>query len=223
MALPSWIESRLPADERKRDRVKLAGGVGLIVAALGLGALGRQWSRPAEIPPVFKALSVGDAAAVRAAVESSRRVVKATDVEGNTPLHVAAASGWPEVVKALLDAGADPNATNRAGWTPLFSALEAPPWGQGVVVNLLLSKGASTDVVLPDGQTVLHVAANTPTVDPNVVPLLVRDRALLSRADRAGKTPLQLAQASNFRATEQVLRWLQSGGAAASDATASSH
>jgi ankyrin repeat protein len=221
MALPNWIEERLPADERKRNHVKLSAGIGLMAAAIGLGAVGISASRPPEIPKVFKALSVGDGSAVRAALESDKAVVEATDIEGNTPLHIAAASGWADIVGVLLDAGADPTARNRAGWTPLFAALEAPPWGQGAVVHTLLAKGAAPDVELPDGQTVLHVAANTPTTDPNVVPLLVRDKALVRRADHAGRTPLQLARASNLRATEQVLRWLQDGGA--TGATAASN
>src|SRR5205085_923755 len=135
-------------DEAKRDRVKVVLAGVSIVSAVTVGWLGVRSSRPAEIPAVFGALSVGDAAAVRTAVAADARVIRQTDPEGNTPLHIAAASGWAEVVKTLLDAGADPNAKNKAGWTPLFAALEAPRWGQGAVVNLLVSKGASTDVLL---------------------------------------------------------------------------
>ena len=41
---------------------------------------------------------------------------------GETPLHLAAANAGPPVIKALLAAGADPNALNRHGTTPLGAA-----------------------------------------------------------------------------------------------------
>ena len=46
------------------------------------------------------------------------------DKNGNTPLHLVAA-GFnfnPEVTKALLAKGADPNAKNEDGKTPLYYA-----------------------------------------------------------------------------------------------------
>ncbi|MFZ8806781.1 MAG: ankyrin repeat domain-containing protein [Pyrobaculum sp.] len=41
---------------------------------------------------------------------------------GSKPLHDAARSGHPEVVKFLLERGVDPNLRNNDSWTPLHSA-----------------------------------------------------------------------------------------------------
>ena len=40
-----------------------------------------------------------------------------------TPLHEAAMEGHREIVELLIAAGADVNAKNNWGWTPLFESL----------------------------------------------------------------------------------------------------
>jgi ankyrin repeat protein len=53
---------------------------------------------------------------------SETKVDWVTDVERNTPLHLAAAGGDPECVKLLVDAGALTEARNHVGYTPLHVA-----------------------------------------------------------------------------------------------------
>ena len=47
--------------------------------------------------------------------------MNATDERGNTPLHFAATSGDRETILALLTNGANPNARDEDGLTPLQS------------------------------------------------------------------------------------------------------
>jgi len=44
---------------------------------------------------------------------------------GNTPLHFACNSGHYELAECLLSLGANPNATNRDGYTPLARVMAA--------------------------------------------------------------------------------------------------
>ncbi len=54
-------------------------------------------------------------------------------------LHVAAREGNMERARLLLDAGADPNATDYEGWTPLYLAVYN---GRTEFAKLLLEAGA---------------------------------------------------------------------------------
>ena len=60
---------------------------------------------------------------------------------GDTALHIAAAQGYGEVVKLLASQGADLNARNAKGLTPL--AAVATRAGRKSMVDLLRSLGAS--------------------------------------------------------------------------------
>lgn len=60
----------------------------------------------------------------------------------NTPLHVAALRGDRETVRALLEAGADPNVANDSGTTPLHAALQE---AHAQVARMLVAAGASLD------------------------------------------------------------------------------
>ena len=62
---------------------------------------------------------------------------------GKTPLHWAAAGGHTDIVKLLLDAGADTDVEDEYGVTPLFLAASK---GDTYMVKLLLDAGADMEV-----------------------------------------------------------------------------
>jgi ankyrin repeat protein len=75
---------------------------------------------------------------------------------GNTPLH-ATLSGptGPDGVRALLDAGADPNARQQGGFAPLHSAANR---GDVRIIDLLLDADADPNTAADDGTTPLDFA-----------------------------------------------------------------
>jgi ankyrin repeat protein len=81
-------------------------------------------------------------------------LVKVRDANGNTALHVAAVYGDPVQLRALLDHGADANAVNLDGITPLI-------WGvrDDAVANLLIDRGADVNAVSDGGISPLVAAA----------------------------------------------------------------
>jgi uncharacterized protein len=78
------------------------------------------------------------------------------------PLHSAAAAGQHDVVALLLDAGADPNARQHAGYTPL---LEAAQRGDAELADLLLGAGADPSVTLEDGRSAAQLARDAGAPD----------------------------------------------------------
>lgn len=83
--------------------------------------------------------------------------VDATNHAGWTPLMESAAKGYSPAVRALLEAGADPNRLGREGETALILASQTDAVEVG---RLLLAKGARVDpAMLPTKVTALEQAA----------------------------------------------------------------
>ncbi|XP_075991346.1 myosin binding subunit isoform X9 [Anticarsia gemmatalis] len=86
--------------------------------------------------------------------------VEVRDMNGGTPLHVAAAKGYIDVAKMLLeDCNADPDCVDYEGWTPLHAAAL---WGQKEAAALLLKYGADPLIKNYSGQTCMDL------VDPSI-------------------------------------------------------
>lgn len=77
---------------------------------------------------------------------------------GLTPLHLAARYGGAEICEELCRHGARLEQTDKYGFTPLlWAAQEAQP----ETVSALLRLGANLHARLPNGQSVLHLAAGS--------------------------------------------------------------
>ena len=85
------------------------------------------------------------------------RMLDAGAGEHLTPLQLAVLQGDVAAVRRLVAKGADPNATDRYGWSPLHFAV---PLGGMEVVSTLLGAGAHPDARTVGGATALHLAAS---------------------------------------------------------------
>uniref|UniRef100_A0AAR2KAW6 Protein phosphatase 1 regulatory subunit n=1 Tax=Pygocentrus nattereri TaxID=42514 RepID=A0AAR2KAW6_PYGNA len=74
---------------------------------------------------------------------------------GGTALHVAAAKGYAEVLKLLIQAGYDVNIKDYDGWTPLHAAAH---WGKEEACRILVENMCDMDVINKVGQTAFDVA-----------------------------------------------------------------
>jgi len=112
---------------------------------------------------------------------------------GRTLLHEAAGDGSLPTVQLLLQLGADPNATDQGGHTPLYSAGNGcGPAGGGDVVRALAQAGANVNTQSGVKRcTALHMAARRGNVA--VAEALLEYGANIEARDSLGETPLRRA------------------------------
>ncbi len=99
---------------------------------------------PACAGEIHDAAGQGDLATIRTLLSESPDLVQSKDERGGTPLHSSSFGGHLEVVKFLLQKGADIEAVNGRGFTSLQLAAYG---GHRDVVQYLLEKGADINAV----------------------------------------------------------------------------
>ena len=144
---------------------------------------------------------------------------------GATAFWLAARNVNVPLMRALVDAGADPALTSDSGVTPMMVAagltqVQGPRARRGDVsqfysnwgpadslesVKYLIALGADVNVANPSGQTALHGAAYMGS--DAVVRLLVQSGARVNAQDAQGQTPFRLAEGHLNVAGQGVTEW----------------
>lgn len=127
------------------------------------------------------AVFLADALRVRSLLGRHPHLATATDGRGDQPIHHAARNGDTDVVRLLIEHGADVNAKNARGHTVLYCA---GGHGHLETLQLLLNEGADCDATLThDGKTLSEWLAQYPN-DPRYTPI-----AEALRRHKAGTEP----------------------------------
>lgn len=129
----------------------------------------------------------------------------------------------PVVLEDCLEAGADVNARNQHGDTPLHTLMRLLGWNHSFVpaaIDLLQAGGADLNAQADGGVTPLHLASGSWTNwgswgHPSAVESLVRAGADVNVRDERGRTPLDEAIASGNPAAIALL--LEHGAVSAVD------
>ena len=206
-----------------------------------LGATPLHVAASRDAPYVALALLDGDDGRVgfqQVSALHGRADVEAKDADGRTPLDIAAARGHvgflnvllrhavhesPQMVALLIEHGAEADARDDIGWTPLHYALLGY-YGHGYDIpaaNVLLEHGADINAATATvGWTPLHLAAHLSGPDPEaleiVQALIERGADVNARTRIGGWSPARVAKkASDNRgraSSKAVLAAIQAAG-----------
>jgi ankyrin repeat protein len=157
-----------------------------------------------KVQSFLDAVRRADAAAVRKTLHADRSLANARDSGGATALMHAALLGGPDVMRLLLDAGADPNAKNRRNATALLWAVT-----DAGAVRLLLEHGADPNIKSIEGRTPLYLASTEPA-GVDIVKLFLDKGADPNGKDLTGRTPLMAASTAG---NTEAMRLLIAKGA----------
>ena len=134
-------------------------------------------------------------------LDVNARVKPGKEWYGNiSHLHVAAIENDMEAARWLIANGAEVNAKNKAGSTPLHGAARE---NAVAVAELLIAKGAEVNAKNNDGWTLLHRAAGNNATE--VAELLIAKGAEVNAKDDKDRTPLHVAAYWNWAAVAKVL------------------
>ncbi len=124
--------------------------------------------------PLLNAAAGGDVEKISLLLRQGHHANEALPIIGTRPLTLAAAYGHADVVRVLLEAGAEVNAKDFTGWTALHAGSFA---GDMETVSLLLERGAVSGSDKWFLRNPLKIAE---TLDhKNVIPLLRRSEESL--------------------------------------------
>jgi ankyrin repeat protein len=140
-----------------------------------------------RVTALIASVRAGNRSEIEQQIAASPQVVKGKDAGGSTALHHAAGYGPLANLQLLINKGADVNAKNRRGSTPLHWAIH-----DEAKVRLLLSKGANVNAKQVQGRTPLYLAAMLGDSVPTLRLLLARGAAA-NLASVNGQTPLMMA------------------------------
>jgi len=159
--------------------------------------------------------SPANAPTMKLLVETAPQCQELQNLYGNRPLHCAARVGSGAVASCLLESGADVNAANHRGSTPLHIAAHLSSAGADadpyIKVAELLLKRDEIDLDQPDvnGCTPLHIAAQRGC--NKLVQMLVdrgsslRARTSVDSKGRGGRTAKEMAIFAGHESTAQLL------------------
>ena len=148
---------------------------------------------------LYEAIRDNDARKVKSIIRKNNNIINNTREYGS-PLLLSAECGFTEILKILLKHGANPNAADSNGWTPLISACH---FNHLDSVMVLLESNCNPNVQCLLGNSALHAAARNDNI--KIMQALVQCGVNINSINVDGWTALHRAAYSNKMTAVQYL------------------
>ncbi len=176
--------------------------IGILLLFFSLAGYAKSGSDPQEV--FFEAIRKGEARVIKEAIDNGYPLNSANE-SGHTPICWAVLYGQLEIVKMLVEAGANPN----TGKNPALTCGTATKHkSKGDIVEYLISKDADINLARHDGLTPLLLAVMHGTDE--LVELIVLKGADVNYVSGSGKTALDWAE---FQKRDALVSFLKTHGA----------
>ncbi len=160
---------------------------------------------------IHDAAAAGDLNKVRSLLEADPALLESKDDNGDTPLHKACAATQAAVAKFLIDKGANVNAGNKIGATPLYGVVDNPRKDLDVdLFERLIAKGADVNAKLSTHHNWTIFSGIAKQGNLKKARFLIDHGADININTLEG-TPLQMVL--NQGPKEEMAKWLLENGA----------
>ncbi|XP_072477807.1 uncharacterized protein [Notamacropus eugenii] len=148
--------------------------------------------RVKDLGKIHKAAALGDVKKVQELLLHEKAGVDDLDKKHRTPLHLACANGYPDVVSLLVERKCELNPLDDEDQTPLMNAVQ---YQQEECTTILLEHGADSCAMNTYQSTALHYAACLHNI--KIASKLLRYNVSMEAKNKDGCTPLLLAVMKN--------------------------
>ncbi|HET9425448.1 MAG TPA: ankyrin repeat domain-containing protein [Gemmatimonadaceae bacterium] len=153
------------------------------------GRLARRFALAPGTRALIDASKSGDLAAVKVVLERDPGLAAKSDETGNTALHEASRHGHIDLVRLLIERGAQADAVRGDGWRPIHCALMPDRRAR---VPLALREGIARLLLAHGARYTIYIAASLGDVS-YVRASLARDRSLANFEDTCHYRPISAA------------------------------
>ncbi|XP_074051385.1 uncharacterized protein LOC141494158 [Macrotis lagotis] len=156
--------------------------------------------RDRDLGKIHQAASVGDVAKVQHLLLLKKQGLNDLDKVNRTPLHLACANGYPDVVSLLVERKCQLNIRDNDNRTPLIKAVQCQ---QEECVTILLDHGADPHLGDSKNNTALHYSASGQNMA--IVAKLLKHKSEIEAKNKDGYTPLLVSVTENNQAMVEFL------------------
>lgn len=154
------------------------------------------------LTPIIVGSMANATESVRILIKNGADVNWKSAVVGNQqPIRFASKKGTIELIKMLLDAGADMESNAKDGVTPLLAAVYANNYS---LAKFYFEQGAKVNILARDGECIIHEAIKTK--NPEMVKLALQYDCPLNFNDGRGFNTQQIANATGNKKIMNLIK-----------------